>query len=128
VLRGAGEVSFLKALEHDIIVAGEFALKAAPAAGELIGFINPPLGTAIVGVSGYVSALVVKAEQIHTVPGSGKAKSADVQAAMQDVAQILTSFTGKSWTIDPTKLQPVIDTEVELMNARAEFVPTVKQG
>ncbi len=121
-------MSFLKALEHDLVVVGKAALIAAPIAGEVISFMNPPLGAAIIDLSGRVSAMVIQAEQRHSDSGAGPTRSAEVLAGFENVMQAVSEVTGKPWTYDKALLQKAVDAEVAALNAKAAWRVTVKEA
>ena len=125
-------MSFLSKLEHVLIVIGKDALAAAPIVGTAVSFVNPPVGTAIIGIAGRVSAMVVSAEQIHKDAGTGQLKAADVMAGFDNVIQAANEANAllgrKPVTYDKAMLQTAINAEVALMNARAALVGSVKEA
>ena len=120
-------MSFLHALEHDLVVVGKDLLAAAPVIGTVIGFVNPPLGAAIVGTSGRITALVIQAEQAFPDAKQGALKSQQVQAGFENIMGAVQEITGKQWTWDKSALQSAIDAEVTALNAKGAFKQTVKQ-
>ena len=119
-------MGFLKTLEHDLVVVGKDALAVAPIAGEVIGFVNPPLGAAIVGISGRISAMVIQAETVHQEANAGAVKSADVIAGFDNILAAVNEITGKSYTYDKAAFQTAIDAEVAALNAKGVFKQTIK--
>ena len=119
-------MSFLQALEHDVIIVGKDLLAIAPIAGTVIGFINPPLGAVILNVSGRVTSLVLQAEQAHKDAGKGALKSQEVFAGFDNILAAVEEVTGKKYTYDKAALQSEIDATVALFNAKAAFKATMR--